>query len=374
MSFDDDAELTMADTLADAAFEAAAPTEPTLTVSFPPHGHAPDTVRRIMLITGAALLPAAALAVALPVNGVRALLSIILAVAAAGATEWLILFARSRTLPSIDGSSCLTGLLLALSLPPGLPLWAAPPAAVFAVGIVKMAFGGLGRNFLNPALAGRAFLGFTFPVLFASAAALSALGPAQGPEGFGTLYHLVDYSGGWLGAASPGALLIGAIALVVLRIIDGIIPLAFLCIVFILSWATSGHGVLFTTAGPLTGLAALLSGGVPLVALFMATDPVTSPASARSRVLFGAGCGALTFAFRRFGNANDGAMYAVLFMNLMVPWFDRWLRQVPFGGRRTAARALAGELAPAIAQEAVTVAQETPEPLVVQEEELHGDE
>jgi electron transport complex protein RnfD len=350
MTSDRDLELTVENMPAEAATDGVLPM---LTTSFPPHARSADSVQRIMLITCAALLPAVGLAVALPSNGVRALLSILGAIAAAAATEWAIVALRDRSLPMIDASACLTGLLLALSLPPQLPLWAAPLGAVFAVGVVKMAFGGLGRNFLNPGLAGRAFCAFTFPAIFAAAAGLSIVRPVAGSEGFGTLYHLVDYSGGWLGAASPAALLLGAVALVILRIIDGIIPLVFLGTAFLLSWVTGSHSEIFTAAGPLAALAFLLTGGVPLVALFMATDPVTSPAAARSRILFGAGCGALTFAFRKFGNANDGAMYAVLFMNLMVPWFDQRFRQLPLGfrSRLSAATEKAAEAAeqPAIA-------------------------
>jgi len=146
-------ELTITGSVAASAIDPAK--GPILTVSFPPHGRSAETVRRIMLITCAALLPAVGFSVAL--YGARAIASVLGAVAAATATEWIICALRDRSMPSIDGSACLTGLLLALSLPPGLPLWAAPIGSIFAIGVVKMVFGGLGRNFLNPALAGRAF-------------------------------------------------------------------------------------------------------------------------------------------------------------------------------------------------------------------------
>jgi len=315
---------------------------PVLTVSFPPHSRTVETVQRIMLVTCAALLPAAGFSVAL--YGISALASIAGAVIAAAATEWLIVALRDRSLPSFDGSSCLTGLLLALSLPPSLPFWAAPLAAVFAIAVVKMAFGGLGRNFLNPALAGRAFCAFTFPAFFMTAAAGSAR-IAGGPGSSDTVVNLfVGYAGGWLGSSSVAALLLGAGALWILRIIDGAVPLSFLGCTFLLSWATSGTGQLFTASALLAALTMVLTGGIPLVSLFMATDPVTSPGTRRSRLLFGAGCGALAVAFRKFGNANDGAMQAVLLMNLTVPFFDRCFKQVPFGGRhRFVARAPAGQ-------------------------------
>ncbi len=305
---------------------------PVLTVSFPPHSRTAETVQRIMLITCAALLPAAGFSVAL--YGIPALASIAGAVAAAAATEWLIAAVRDRSRPSFDGSSCLTGLLLALSLPPSLPYWAAPLAAVFSIAVVKMAFGGLGRNFLNPALAGRAFCALTFPALFMAAAAGTAPRITGGPGASDTVVNLfVGYAGGWLGSSSVAALLLGAGALWILRIIDFAVPVSFLGCAFLLSWATSGHDQLFTVAAVLSALAMVLTGGIPLVSLFMATDPVTSPGTTRSRLLFGAGCGALTFVFRKFGNANDGAMHAVLLMNLTVPFFDRCFKQVPFGGR-----------------------------------------
>ena len=332
-------ELTITGSVAASAIDPAK--GPILTVSFPPHGRSAETVRRIMLITCAALLPAVGFSVAL--YGARAIASVLGAVAAATATEWIICALRDRSMPSIDGSACLTGLLLALSLPPGLPLWAAPIGSIFAIGVVKMVFGGLGRNFLNPALAGRAFCAFTFPALFA-AAGMSASRMAAGSGGFGTLANLfAGYSGGWLGASSTVALLLGAVALWTLRIIDIEVPLAFLGSAFLLSWVTSGPSAILTASGFMSAITALLTGGVPLVALFMATDPVTSPATRRSRLFFGAGCGALTVVFRNFGSANDGAMHAVLLMNLTVPYFDRYFRPMAFGCRhRTGTQA--GEL------------------------------
>jgi electron transport complex protein RnfD len=330
MTADLDDELTIDGSAAGGTPEVP-PAGALLTVSFPPHARSPETVRRIMLVTCAALLPAFCFSVV--IYGIPALVSVLAAVAAAAAAEWIIVAVRDgSTRPVLDGSSCLTGLLLALSLPPSLPVWAAPLASVFAVGVVKMVFGGLGRNFLNPALAGRAFCAFTFPALFIAAGSASRPGETGSFDTVANLF--VGYAGGWLGASSTAALLAGAVALWILRIIDFSVPLSFLGGAFLLSWATCGRSLLFTAAGPMAALAFIFTGGIPLVALFMATDPVTSPATRRSRLLFGTGCGALTFVFRTFGNANDGAMYAVLLMNLTVPWFDRSFRQVPFGGRR----------------------------------------
>jgi Na+-translocating ferredoxin:NAD+ oxidoreductase subunit D len=299
-------------------------TAPFLSVSSCPHIRDRGSVPRMMLFTIAALVPAAAGAVVL--YGAHAALLIALCVAAAVATEWVFLVAQKRRFVMVDGSPALTGLLLSLSLPPGLPLWMAPIGAVFAIAIVKMAFGGLGRNFLNPALAGRAFLAVAFPAAFSvvSLPDLSATG-----EVF--LNLVIGYANGWIGGVSIGALLVGAVVLWCLRVIDFAVPLAFVSGAFVLFWCTGDAWPLFTCPALLTALMQIGIGGFLLCAFFMATDPVTSPTAMIARILFGVGCGALTFLFRKFGNADNSVMWALLLMNLSVPYLDRYCRRRPFG-------------------------------------------
>jgi Na+-translocating ferredoxin:NAD+ oxidoreductase subunit D len=271
-----------------------------------------------MLMTLAALVPVIGVSVAL--NGVHVLLIIALSMAAAAAAEWGIRSIEEKRPVMIDGSAGLTGLLLACSLPPQVPLWMAPLGSLFAIAIVKMSFGGRGRNFLNPALAGRAFCVLSFPVVFASAAT-----PVSG-ETF--LNLIAGYQGGWIGGSSAGALLLGAIVLWCLRIIDFTLPLAFIGSSLVLFWlGGEGHGLLSV-------LLQIGTGGLLLGAFFMATDPVTSPKAASARLLFGTGCGALTFLFRKFGSADNSVMYAVLLMNLMVPYLDRYCGRRPMGVRK----------------------------------------
>lgn len=298
-----------------------------LIVSASPHIHSRESVPRIMVWVLIALIPAAGVAVML--SGTHALYSMLLSIVTATAAEWVISFFiyKKRSIP--DGSAPITGLLLALSLPPLLPLWIAPLGSLFAIAIVKMAFGGLGRNFLNPAMAGRAFLVAAFPVLFSTVAA-SPGGELSIPAGVSEinsalLNFLTGYQCGWMGGASAGALLAGAILLWALRIIDFTLPISFIASVFLLFWCTDQSVSLFSGAAFLAPLFQLLSSGVLFGAFFLATDPVTSPSAKRARFLFGIGCGVFTFLFQKFGTPNDSIMQAVLLMNCTVPYMERYL-------------------------------------------------
>jgi Na+-translocating ferredoxin:NAD+ oxidoreductase subunit D len=298
-----------------------------LVVSASPHIHSGESVPRIMLFVVVALLPAAGIAVML--SGLHALYSIGLSIVTAGAAEWLILFFVHKTKSIPDGSAIVTGFLVALSLPPSMPLWAAPLGSLFAIALVKMAFGGLGGNFLNPALAGRAFLVTAFPVLFGTAAAQAGGNmslPAGGSEiNSALLNFLTGYECGWMGGASAGALLIGAILLWSLKIIDFTLPISFIGSFFLVFWCTGRSAPLLSSAALLAPLFQVLSGGILFGAFFLATDPVTSPLNKRARFLFGTGCGILTFIFQKFGSFSDGMMQAVLIMNFTVPYMDRYL-------------------------------------------------
>jgi Na+-translocating ferredoxin:NAD+ oxidoreductase RnfD subunit len=284
---------------------------PHLSVSALPHIRGRWSVPQMMLITLGALLPA--VGVSAVHNGPYVLLVAAVSMAAAAAAEWVFRSAAGKRPVMIDGSAaCLTGLLLACSLPPQVPLWMPPIGAVFAVAIVKMAFGGLGNNFLNPALAGRAFCALAFPAVWSSAP--SPLVPLPGE----TLFSFVaGFPGGWIGGASAGALLLGAAVLWDLRIIDATLPASFAGSAFFLFWLAQG---------PRGALEQITAGGVLLSALFMATDPVTSPKAFGGRLLFGTCCGSFAFLFWRSGINGHNVMYAVLFMNCVVPYIDRFFR------------------------------------------------
>jgi electron transport complex protein RnfD len=289
----------------------APPAAPLLAVSAAPHIRGRNSVQVIMLVTLAALMPA--LVVSAVHNGPRVLLAAAVSMAAAALAEWVFRIIAERRTGMIDGSAGVTGLLLACTLPPQIPLWVPPFGAVFAVAIVKMAFGGLGRNFLNPALAGRAFCVIVFPAVFGALPS-----PPAAVPGDALLSFFIGFQGGWIGGSSAGALLAGAAVLWGLRIIDMTLPVSFIATSFLLFWlAGAGHG-------PLPALVQAGTGPLLLCALFMATDPVTSPKASGARLLFGTGCGALTFLFRNAGSAGDGVMYAVLLMNCVVPYADRY--------------------------------------------------
>lgn len=260
----------------------AVPAAPFLAVSAAPHIRGRNSVPAIMLVTLAALMPA--LGVSAVHNGPRVLLTAAVSMAAAALAEWVFRIIAERRTMMIDGSAVLTGLLLAYTLPPRVPLWIPPLGAVFAIVIVKMAFGGLGRNFLNPALAGRAFCMVVFPAVFGALPSPPIAVPGD------TLWSfLIGYQGGWIGGSSVGALLAGAAVLWGLRIIDMTLPVSFFAASFLLFWlADVGHD-------PLSALVQVGTGSMFLCALFMATEPVTSPKASGARLLFGFGCGALAF-------------------------------------------------------------------------------
>ena len=284
---------------------------PLLFVSASPHLRGNGSVPRIMLITIAALVPA--LLISVIRNGLHVFFIAVLSVTAAAATEWVLAVAKKKRFVMIDGSAGVTGLLCAFTLPPQLPLWMAPFGSVFAIVIVKTAFGGLGRNFLNPALAGRAFCALVFPALF-SAAAVSAGDTFQN--------FIAGYQDLWTACA----LLTGAVVLWFLRIIDFTLPVTFVSTAFALFWFSGGNN----DEAVFSALFQICSGSLVLIAFFMATDPVTSPTAPGGRFLFGAGCGVLAFLFRK---SNDGVIYAVLLMNCIVPYLDRYCGRRPFGMR-----------------------------------------
>ncbi|MBN1130136.1 MAG: RnfABCDGE type electron transport complex subunit D, partial [Chitinispirillaceae bacterium] len=212
-----------------------------LTITALPHLHSGASVSRIMYTVLLALVPAMIMAAL--ASGPRVVVVAALSMGTAAVTEWIILCVKRQRLCGMDGSALVTGALVALVLPPHAPLWMAPLGALFGIAVVKGAMGGLGQNFLNPALAAKAFLGLAFPAMLALDAG-SAFMPE--PVTWNTLLDFcISHESTWIGAMSPAALIAGAVFLMYLRVIDITLPLAYLGSALLLFWATGDNGGLF---------------------------------------------------------------------------------------------------------------------------------
>ena len=305
-----------------------------LTVASSPHIRGNFRTNRIMLNVVLALLPA--LGVGIWVLGIRALWVSLICVATAVAAEYgYSLVTRTRN-TIVDCSAIVTGLLLAMTLPASVPYWLAAVGSVFAIVIVKALCGGLGQNIFNPALAARAFMLLICPVGMVRYMALGVDGVSAATP----LHHMVmpalpeeslldmflGNCPGSIGEISALALLLGGVYLVVRKVISPRIPLAYLGTVAVLTL------IFHKTEEPIQWmLYSLLSGGVMLGAIFMATDYATSPATAKGQLLYGVGCGALTVIFRYFGLFPEGVTYAILLMNACVWTLDRYTAPRRFG-------------------------------------------
>jgi len=272
--------------------------------------------------------------------GYRALSVIGVSVAAAVVTEYVCKRLRNRAFV-MDGSAVVTGILLGLVLPPTIPLWMAAIGSIFAIGIVKEAFGGLGHNIFNPALGGRAFMSVSFsmqmttwvkPMGFTADAITSAT-PLS--ESFVwqadklSLYQamFMGNTAGSLGETSALLIIIGGIFLLARGIINWRIPAVYIGMVALMA-AALGQDPLFY----------ILSGGLMLGAFFMATDYVTSPLTNRGKIVFAVALGVLTVMIRHFGGMPEGVCYSILFMNAITPLIDRFIKVRPYGLVKKVAR------------------------------------
>ncbi len=324
-----------------------------LNVSPSPHIRAPQDTRSLMRDVLIALAPACMMGIYR--FGYRALIVLFLCTAAAVLTEWALHRLLKRPATIGDLSAAVTGVLLGMNLPVSAPWWMCVLGSVFAIGLVKVPFGGIGNNFINPALAARGFLLASFPVqmtawtapvnsLFAPVAdAVSTATPlsllAQGGTALGTgSAPLQDFFtlawgniGGCIGEVSSVALVIGFIYLLVRNVVSWRIPLLYTATVFV------GIALLGGTAGQ-TGYAPLwtaalhaVSGGLLLGACFMATDYSTSPVTPKGQLIYALGCGLLTVVIRLYGGYPEGVSYSILIMNLCVPLIERYLRGRVYG-------------------------------------------
>jgi len=308
-----------------------------LTVASSPHIRGNFRTNRIMLDVVIALMPA--LIVGVWQTGVRALTVVALCIACTVAAEWLYsLVTRTRN-TIVDCSAIVTGLLLGMTLPASVPYWLAAAGSVFAIIVVKALCGGLGQNIFNPALAARAFMMLIYPVgmtryLEAGVDAVSSATPLHHmvmpalPEE-SLLDMFLGICPGSIGEISALALLIGGAYLVWRKVISIRIPAAYLGTVAVLTLVFS------KTGAPVEWmLYSLVSGGVMLGAIFMATDYATSPATKLGQIVYGIGCGVLTVVFRYNGLYPEGVTYAILLMNACVWVIDRYTAPRRFGVKR----------------------------------------
>jgi len=345
-----------------------------LTVSSSPHILNSDTTKKIMWLVTLALMPATVFGVYS--FGCSAMFVVLSSIAGAVISEFFILLMRRKPIKTLtDGSALLTGLIVALNMPPTVPLYIPVISSIFAIAIVKQAFGGLGCNWANPAIAARIFALFawtkhmtTWAVPFSyggicnffsqnkidtvtSATPLNIVkgaflqgtvtdattGPMDilqniGLENGGTYFDLFfGFKGGSIGEISIFLLLIGAAYLIYKKIITLEIPLSFILSALIFAWVFDG---LKYGSGYFTGdvLFQLFTGGLVFGAFFCATDMVTTPITIKGRILFGIGCGLITILVRSFGGLPEGVSLSILFMNLLTPAIDILIKRRPMGG------------------------------------------
>ena len=298
-----------------------------LTLSVSPHIHSSRSTSRIMLDVILALLPATAAGAV--IFGLRALLVVAVTVAACVGFEALFNLLAKKEQTVGDLSAAVTGLLLALNLPANIPLWQCVVGALFAIVVVKCLFGGLGCNPVNPAITARVFMLVAFGAMAKAAYptvvdTVSGATPLASEEATSLMDLFLGNHGGAIGETCAAALLLGGIYLIVRRVITWHIPVAFIGTVFLTSF-------LMESMDPMAGLAAVLSGGLLIGAIFMATDYVTSPATPWGKIIFGLGAGLITFLIRYFGVYPEGVSFAILFMNIITPYISSWTKRKVFG-------------------------------------------
>ncbi len=329
-----------------------------ITVSSAPHISKPLSTRGVMLDVIIGLAPA--MLAAGYYFRIHAVVLIVTCVVSCAATEWACNLIRKKSNSLDDLSAVVTGIILALSLPPALPVWAAIIGSVFCIAIGKMVFGGLGANIFNPAMVGRTFLTASFGMLMTTwmvpatidaelrtiaadntvdartqatplAHSKQALKAKKGAEAvneqLGSAF--TGEVGGCLGETSALALIAGAIYLLIRRTISFHIPLAVLLSAFVFGAIT----YLIDSESSISPWTHLCSGGLLMCAFFMATDPVTAPLTRRGMWVFGIGVGAITMLIRIVGEYPEGVMYSILLMNAVTPLIDRFYKRIPTGGK-----------------------------------------
>lgn len=307
-------------------------------VSGTPHVRSKESIQSIMRDVVIALIPASVMGIYY--FGIKALMLIIVSIVSSVVFEWGYEKILKKPVTISDFSAILTGLLLALNLPATASWWVPVVGSFIAIVIAKQFYGGLGQNFINPALIGRAFLVAAYPTQTTGAAfatgrmvvdastyatPLAELKAGTAIVNADAIKNaLIGNVGGTIGETCAIALIIGGIYLLVKHVISWRIPVVYIVVVFILTSLMRGNGFL-------GGVYEIFCGGLMLGAIFMATDYVTSPISAKGQIIFAIGCGVLTSLIRVYGGYPEGVSYSILIMNLAVPLIDRVTRPRIFG-------------------------------------------
>ena len=305
----------------------------TLLLSASPHIHSGKSTAKVMRDVLIALAPAAVAGVV--IFGLRALLVIAVCVASCVLLEALYNWITKKEQTVGDLSAAVTGLLLALNLPANIPIWQCVIGSIFAIVLVKCLFGGIGCNPVNPAITARVFMLVSFgsmakqamPTIVDTASGATPLAEMAKGGSVDLLDLFLGTTGGAIGETCAVALLVGCAYLLIRRVISWHIPTAFVGSVFLLSFLMEGFDVM-------RALALVLSGGLLIGAIFMATDYVTSPATAWGKIVFGLGAGLLTFLIRYFGIYPEGVSFAILFMNILNPYIEKLTARRIFGGTK----------------------------------------
>ncbi len=307
-----------------------------LLVTSSPHISSPVTTRTIMLDVIIALMPAVICTVIQ--YGLRALILIAVSAATCTLTEYFWCRIAKKKIPCSDFSAVVTGILLALNVPASLPVWQVIVGSIFSIAVVKQLFGGIGCNFINPALAGRIMMAMSFPttmtayafskqaVDIVSGATPLALIAEGSVENLRFVDMLLGRFGGVMADTCSLAFIIGGVYLVIRKVIKPYIPVSFML-------STLAFSALFGSSAPFLSL---FVGGLMVGSIFMATDYVTSPYTNYGKVVFGIGCGLIASLIRVFGNSAEGVSYAIVLMNLVVPYINDFTRNKPFGGGKKA--------------------------------------
>ncbi|NBH24267.1 Na+-transporting NADH:ubiquinone oxidoreductase subunit D [Lachnospiraceae bacterium] len=298
-------------------------------VSSNPHIRSKVTTSNIMLAVVIALLPAAGFGI---YNfGLDALILILVTVASTVLTEFLYEKGMHKKVTVGDFSAVVTGILLALNLPPKAPWWIGVIGGIFAILVVKMLFGGLGQNFMNPALGARCFLLISYTSIMCNFECDAYTGPTslaslKAGESVNILDMVIGKTGGTIGETSMIAIVIGACLLILLGVIDLKIPGSYILTFVVFVILFGGHGF-----DPAYISAQLAGGGLMLGAFFMATDYVTRPVTKKGQYLYGVVLGLLTGIFRIFGPSAEGVSYAIILGNLLVPLIEKITMPKAFG-------------------------------------------
>ena len=306
-----------------------------LHVSSAPHIRSANSTTRLMRDVLIALLPTTIAGVYY--FGPRAAILLAVSVISAVLAELAWQSVTKQPVRIQDLSAAVTGLLLGLNLPASAPWWIAMIGSFFAVIFVKQLFGGLGHNFMNPALAARAVLlaswpvrmtAWTLPTYFQQVDAVSSATPLAGMQPGGIMDLFLGNIPGCIGEVCKAGILLGFLYLVIRGTIVGHVPVIFLAVTALLSWALGVQGGFTFDGDPLT---AILSGGVMFGAVFMATDYATSPMTLAGQAIFAAGCGIIVSIIRTYGAYPEGVTYAILLMNIVTPLIDRAIKPTVYG-------------------------------------------